>query len=122
MPRAARRCPGDLGRCENLIRHTPYCPEHTVAWKGPRTASSRATGKHAWKAHIVPAVLERDGYTCQIRYPDICTGRATVVDKIIPAARRPDLAHNPSNLRASCSPCNQAKARTEDRRPIPRRR
>lgn len=117
MPRAPRRCPGDNGNCTNLIRNTRYCPDHTEAWKGERTASSRATSSWKWQNTIRPAILQRDGYQCQIRTPRICTGYATVVDKIIPAAQRPDLAHEPSNLQAACDPCNAHKARTEDRKP-----
>lgn len=116
MPRAPRRCPGDNYSCPNMVTIAPYCPTHTVSWRGPRTASSRVTTKAAWKTRIVPYVLERDNYQCRIGYPGRCLGRATTVDKIIPAARRPDLATNPANLRAACAPCNTHKARTEDRR------
>src|SRR6185295_2033711 len=104
--------------CDNLIRGSQrYCPDHTHNWAGPRTASSRVTSNRVWKQDIVPAILKRDGHQCQIRYEGICTGRATTVDKIIPAARRPDLAMAPANNRAACPPCNEHKARTEDRKP-----
>lgn len=115
MPRAPRRCPGDRGNCTNLITTTRYCPTHTQAWAGPRTVSSQITGTSAWR-RLVPVILKRDRYRCRIRYPGVCTGRATTVDKIIPAARRPDLALNTENIRGACRPCNEAKARTEDRR------
>ena len=114
MPRAPRRCPGDDYECPNLIAAgQKYCPDHTVAWRGQRTASSRATSWD-WEP-IRDRVLQRDGHQCRIRYPGICIGTATVVDKEIPAARRPDLAHDERNLRAACAPCNDHKARTEDR-------
>lgn len=115
MPRAPRRCPGDNYNCENLITTTRYCPDHTAPWAGARTNSSKVTSKRLWKREVVPFILARDGYECQIAYPDRCRGRATTADKIIPAARRPDLAMDPGNLRAACDPCNQHKARTEDR-------
>lgn len=114
MPRAPRRCPGDNYDCENLITTTRYCPAHTVAWRGERTASSQVTTTSEWQ-QIVPFILKRDRRRCRIRYRGICTGRATTVDKIIPAARRPDLATDPENLRAACESCNEHKARTEDR-------
>lgn len=114
MPRAPRRCPGGHGTCTNLIRNARYCDEHNVAWKGPRTASSRATSSWEWQ-QLRPAILERDGYECQIRTEGICTGYATTVDKIVPAARRPDLALDPANLRAACDACNERKALTTDR-------
>lgn len=122
MPRAPRRCPGDNGQCDELITGRAYCEKHTVPWAGQRTNSSRITSKHVWKTQIVPYILKRDGHRCQIGYLDRCLGRATTVDKIIPAARRPDLALDESNLRAACEPCNTHKARTEDRRPARTRR
>lgn len=115
MPRAPRRCPGNHGNCTNLIRNRRYCDDHTEAWAGPRTASSIITGTHQWREHIKPAILERDRHQCQIRYESICTGIATVVDKIIPAARRLEIATQPDNLRAACEPCNARKALTADR-------
>jgi 5-methylcytosine-specific restriction endonuclease McrA len=116
MPRAPRRCPGDKHTCEELITGSArYCPAHTVAWRGQRTSSSQATTTHAWK-QLRDDILDRDGRLCQIQYPDICTGYATVVDKITPAARRPDLVRDPKNLRAACDACNEHKARTADRR------
>lgn len=115
MPRAPRRCPGKQGECTNLITNRTYCDECTVAWAGPRTASSQATSSRKWKDELRPHVLKRAGYACEIRYEDICTGYATVVDKKQPAARRPDLAHDPDNLQAACKECNDHKARTADR-------
>lgn len=114
MPRAPRRCPGDKGRCTERIVNRRYCPEHTVAWQGERTASSRVTSSARWKRES-PDALRRAGYRCQIRYEGICTGTATVVDKIQPAARRPDLALDPTNWQAACAECNDMKARTADR-------
>lgn len=117
MPRAPRRCPGDNGNCTELIRNTRYCEEHTIAWKGERTASSRATSSWEWQ-QLRPFILNRDGYVCQLQYAGICTGYATTVDKKQPAARRPDLAHDPENLQAACNECNEHKALTSDRRAL----
>lgn len=115
MPRAPRRCPGDHYECPNLIEAgQKHCPDHTVNWRGPRTASSQATTTWQWQ-QVRDFILERDQHQCQIRYTDICTGQATTVDKKIPAARRPDLATNPANLRAACDPCQSHKGRTSDR-------
>ena len=49
-------------------------------------------------------VLARDGYQCQLRYADICVGRAAQVDHIVQpeAGGGSDLA----NLRAVCRPCH----------------
>ncbi len=115
MPRAPRRCPGGNGTCTELIVNRRYCEAHTVAWAGERTASSRVTSSRAWKEDLRPFVLERDGYACQIRYEGICTGYATVVDKVKPAARSPRVALDPDNARAACEDCNDTKALTADR-------
>lgn len=111
MPKAPRRCPA--AGCTNHITHTRYCPTHTQAWAGPRTTSSRITATRSWRT-LRDTILDRDHYQCRIQYPGICTHTATTVDKIIPAAQRPDLARVESNLRAACHPCNQHKARTTD--------
>ncbi|ACC42316.1 hypothetical protein MMAR_3904 [Mycobacterium marinum M] len=114
MPRAPRRCPGGNGTCTELIVNRRYCPEHTIAWAGERTASSRVTSAAGWK-QFRASILKRDGYQCQIAYPDRCIGYATTVDKIIPAARRPDMALDPDNAQAACEPCQAHKGRTEDK-------
>lgn len=121
MPRAPRHCPGDRGTCDNLIAGSQrYCDDHDQPWRGPRTTSSQATSTAEWK-DLREFILDRDHRRCQIQYKDRCIGRATVVDKKVPASRRPDLAYDPENLRAACEPCNDHKARTEDRRPKNRR-
>ena len=120
MPRAPRRCPGRKGACTNLITSTRYCPECTVSWRGPRTNSSKVTTTSAWQK-AQRDYLKRHTQ-CKIQYPGICTGRATTVDKIKPAARRPDLALDQENWQAACRPCNEHKARTEDRDAGTRRR
>lgn len=51
------------------------------------------------------AVLKRDGWTCQIRIPGVCTEVATCVDHITPVAvAGPTFA--PEALRAACKACN----------------
>ena len=112
MPKAPRRCPAQ--GCDNLIRHTRYCPEHTAekAWSGPRTESSRVTSEAAWRQLRV-VVLERDGHQCQIKGPT-CTGIATQVDHIVPVAQGGS-RFDPDNSRAACPECNGLKARTTDR-------
>lgn len=113
MPRAPRQCP--TAGCDNLIRGSVrYCPQHTRAWAGPPTVSDAATSNPAWR-RLRLKILKRDGYQCQIRYPSICTGRATTVDKVIPAAREPGRALDSTNLRGACRPCNEHKGRTTDR-------
>ena len=57
------------------------------------------------------AVLRRDNWECQIR-GDGCLGSATTVDHIHPKAWGG--TEDPSNLRAACKPCNQAKGARAD--------
>lgn len=115
MPRAPKAC--GINGCRTVVPNGKRCPDHANGWKNsPRTASSTITSSAKWKA-LVPVILDRDGHVCQIAYPGRCTRVATVVDKIIPAAQRPDLAYEPSNTRGACRPCNDHKARTEDRVP-----
>lgn len=114
MPRAPRRCPAP--DCTELIRGSQrYCSDHTKHWTGPRTNSSRITSTREWKDTVKPRVLKRAHYRCQIQYPGICTGRATVVDKKDPAAHHPRRALDDDNLQAACAECNDHKARTQDR-------
>lgn len=113
MPRAPKHC--GINGCTTLVPAGQRCPQHANGWKNsPRTASSQATRSGTWQ-RLVPKILDRDHRACQIRTPGICTRTATVVDKIIPAAKRPDLAYDEANLRAACRPCNDHKARTSDR-------
>jgi 5-methylcytosine-specific restriction protein A len=58
--------------------------------------------------HRVRKVLERDGFECQLRYVDICVGRASQVDHIVQpeAGGGNDLA----NLRAVCVRCHGRRA------------
>ena len=67
--------------------------------------SSTARGYGYTYRKLRPVVMDRDGHQCQIRGPG-CTGKATDVDHVIPGGPN-DL----SNLRAACSPCNQARRR-----------
>jgi 5-methylcytosine-specific restriction endonuclease McrA len=75
-----------------------------VAWAGSTRASRLPPG---WRSRIRPAVLARDGYTCQLRY-DVCTGAATEVDH----KKRGD-DHSMPNLQAVCSACHQVKTLAE---------
>jgi 5-methylcytosine-specific restriction endonuclease McrA len=53
------------------------------------------------------AVLERDGWTCQLRYEG-CTGRAEEVDHIIPRQFGGPM-FDPDNLRAVCATCHDQR-------------
>jgi len=49
-------------------------------------------------------VLKRDGYQCQLRYADICVGRASQVDDIVQPEAGGD--NSLENLRAVCRRCH----------------
>lgn len=113
MPRAPKPC--GINCCTTIVPNGQRCQEHSNGWKNsPRTASSTLHQDARWKPFRT-SILQRDGHTCQIRYPGRCLGTATTVDLIEPAARRPDLAFTPTNARAACRPCNEHKGRTTDR-------
>jgi 5-methylcytosine-specific restriction endonuclease McrA len=114
MPRAPKQC--GINGCVEIVPNGQRCEQHKHGWKtSPRTASSLLHQDKRWKPFRA-AILARDGHLCQIRYPGRCTGTATTVDLIQPAAHRPDLSFTPSNARAACRPCNEHKGRTTDRK------
>jgi 5-methylcytosine-specific restriction protein A len=74
---------------------------------------------HAWRI-VRRAILERDGHVCQIR-GQRCTGVATHVDHIVPAADGGAWL-DPTNLRAACQTCNlERRVSTQTRRGQPSR-
>jgi 5-methylcytosine-specific restriction enzyme A len=98
--------------CPNKIpilpgRKTPSrCPEYRGrSWSRPPAANLYAYG-FGWQV-IRKQVLVRDGYQCQLRYADICVGRASQVDHIVQpeAGGTNDL----SNLRAVCVKCHRRR-------------
>lgn len=64
-------------------------------------------GAH-WRNVVRPAILARDEGICQLRGVG-CTLIATQVDHIIPW-RAGGSWYDEDNLRASCAPCNNARA------------
>jgi 5-methylcytosine-specific restriction protein A len=57
-----------------------------------------------WRTEIRPAILQRDGYRCQIRWDDGCEGAATEVDHI-----RAGDDHSFANLQSACAWCHRQK-------------
>jgi 5-methylcytosine-specific restriction endonuclease McrA len=60
-------------------------------------------GTVAWR-RLRLAVLDRDGWRCQLQGPG-CTTVATCVDHVTARADGGD-CWDPTNLRAACRPCN----------------
>jgi 5-methylcytosine-specific restriction endonuclease McrA len=69
-------------------------------WPDPRNT-------RAWRRLRDQVVKEEP--TCRLRIVGICTTVSTTADHIIPVTARPDLAMQRSNLRGSCTPCNEAR-------------
>lgn len=67
----------------------------------------------------VAAVLAKYGTECWLQFPDVCTGRATTGDHIIPRSVRPDLEFVIENGRPACFPCNRKRSCNPVRRPAP---
>ena len=67
----------------------------------------------AWR-RVRLAVLNRDGWVCQIRGPR-CEVQANQADHVIPW-RVGGAIFDPDNLRAACGPCNAGRAYHETKR------
>ncbi len=70
------------------------------------STSGTPYGSQQWRK-LRPQIMERDGGVCQIQGPE-CTSVATDVDHIMPW-RAGGSWYDPSNLRASCRPCNSGR-------------
>ncbi|OBB76808.1 HNH endonuclease [Mycobacterium sp. 852014-52144_SCH5372336] len=106
MPRAPKPC-GRNG-CKRLVYPPRKHCEACSGWNtSPQTASSQATGRHRWRAVVRPAVLRRDGYQCQLRFPGICVGRATEVDHVREVSDGG--VDSVENGIAVCIPCHRRK-------------
>lgn len=77
------------------------------------------TSGWAWQ-RTVRSVLDRDGGACRFALPG-CTRHATTAGHVV--AKAAGGSDHPSNLKASCAECNEAKRRQEsiDGRPQRRR-
>jgi 5-methylcytosine-specific restriction endonuclease McrA len=90
-------------RCPNL----QPCPDHPKEW--PK--QERIAGGSGWEwARTRKRILARDGRICRLQLEG-CTLVATDVDHRIPISAHG--SDDDANLQASCSACNQRKARQE---------
>jgi 5-methylcytosine-specific restriction protein A len=113
MPKAPRRCPGANGTCGYLITTTKYCPEHTAehSWTNKKTAtqSSISHQQADWRRLRRQVLASRPD--CALQLTDRCTGRATEVDLIVPAAQGGEIRS--ANAQPVCHPCHAIKTRRE---------
>ena len=121
MPRAPHIC-GHLD-CAAIVEHsTRYCPAHAKPrWSGSdrqRTESARRTGTRRFNQHIRPAVLKRDGHTCQLNLDGVCASRGQPLppDRLEVDHIR-EVAHGGTddlgNLRTVCRPCHRRRTATD---------
>lgn len=68
---------------------------------------TRAAYSWTWVTTVRPAVLERDGYRCQVRGAR-CTVVATTVDHIDPVVLHGTEVPPLDRLRAACRSCNSS--------------
>jgi len=77
--------------------------------------SKRITSTRRWQV-LRMAVLERDGWACV----DCGATRGRLeIDHVKPVRARPDLAFDPANCAARCTPCHTRKTRIECGHPAP---
>lgn len=78
-----------------------------MTW-GPESRARTTSPEHRARRR---RVLERDGYMCQLRYPEVCTGRAEEMD------HRDNVAaggiEDDSNAQAVCRACHKKKTGAE---------
>jgi 5-methylcytosine-specific restriction enzyme A len=109
--RAKKIC-GHASGCTKLVPSgTRYCPEHTKQrnWAG---ASGRPRSRNIPDS-TKAAVLQRDGFLCQLAYEG-CQGFGTTVDHTIPVSEGG--SDDPSNLQAICAACDSKKSSREGHR------
>lgn len=82
-----------------------------MTWNG-------AGSTRAWRRFRV-RILDRDGWTCQLQYADMCLGRANQVHHTQPWEGRPEDA-DPATCIAACFPCNHHAGEPTDPDPEPK--
>ena len=107
---ARRKMCGQLG-CINIVDGgVAYCPEHERQRGWPRRTGGTRSTTAAHRARR-ERILRRDRYQCQLQYPAICVGNATIVDHI--RALGLGGADADENCEAACAPCHRQKTSRE---------
>ena len=106
MPRARKEC--GIQGCRVLVPGGTHCPQHQHRFKSGGPSRTSDPRHRVWRA----AVLDRAHWWCEIRYPDICTGRAKQADHIVAVAFG-GAEFDPLNGQAACDPCHKRKSSGE---------
>lgn len=108
MPRAPKHC--GIQGCQVVVPSGQRCPDHRHGWSNTNRRESKAsnTQHKAWRQ----AVLERDHWRCQLRYPGICIGTASIADHI-QATKFGGPEYDIRNGQAACRPCSDRKSSAE---------
>ena len=119
MPTAPpRQC--HVTGCPDVAVIRGRCRQHASGFYRAREqqrGSSTARGYGADWQRVREQVLQRDGYTCSLCREAGRVALAREVDHIVPLADGGErLRLAPSNLRAVCPPCHQARHRQDGRR------
>ena len=117
MPKTPCRASG----CKNLVNRKDkgYCETHAhmrYGWakvQARQGSSSQRGYGSAWRK-LRTAIMERDGYLCQVCLKADRLTPAHAVDHIINKASGG--TDDPSNLQAICHACHRTKTQNESRR------
>jgi hypothetical protein len=107
MARAPRAC-NERG-CPGLVyqQGRRRCEDHHVPWANHQRREETHSNTTARKL-LKDRVFRRAGGRCQIGYPDICTGKATQLDRINCYGGYTD-----DNCEGLCEPCHRRKSSME---------
>ena len=111
MQRAPRVC--NFIGCPNLVHDETRrrCDDHYVPWPNSHaraTVNRNPTNQHS---RLRSRVFGAAGWRCQIHYPDICTRRAKVLDRVDNLKGYTD-----ANCQAACQACSDRKTSREGHR------
>jgi 5-methylcytosine-specific restriction protein A len=104
LPRAPKHC--GINGCTELVPNGQRCEQHKHGWgKGNPRTNTRA------HRDLRQRVLARDGHTCQIKYPGICIGHATIADHVLALGLGGQ--DTDDAMQAACAPCHNRKSSLE---------
>lgn len=107
MPRAPKPC--GIKGCTVIVPNGQRCADHRHGWPTNTGATRTNTAEHRdWRTQV----LQRAGHRCQIHYPDICIGTATIADHI-KATALGGAHYDLDNGQAACAPCSNRKSSLE---------